>query len=520
MHNANSGELSSENELPDEMSIYPFESVRYFDATFPHGVRQLHSSDAHHALSNDVQRKIYLDLSPRTLLAAGAMVELMAANKVGHYVDFRPLEATYVTFMDYGLRYVPASRSDVFQNCFVTMLEKRLLMRYVKSVMAIPSVPIPSSSDEEAGGISFGEEMRLASLTDKLKTFINYGIALSTTDAADRTASEAREAIALYQRSLMCFGTRTPFLYTNYGSSELPQAFCRLSAVHGSTYVLRCGISGVITKPVSHTQDTQQIVRIITSDGEHVACKALVSTSSSLPSACIVDNSDDVHTGHLWRAICVLDSSIVVSSHQRLLVFVPKGTLGNETAGVRLRQLDSSVGVCPKGYFVLYAETVGIEGSESDVTNVLKSYVAFNNSGNEVRDHETSQAERCGVPECVKSNSNELKSDLSELPPSEDALLKPKVLWGAVYSKTVHKYPKLRSSMFSGLHLLAEGGAEADAEFCLKTSRMAFKTMMPEASFFVREEEQNEANLDKDNNRSVEPHGNARAAVDSTDSET
>lgn len=37
----------------------------------------------------------------------------------------------------------------------------------------------------------------------------------------------------------------------DYGAGELPQAFCRVAAVQGTLYVLRCGITAVLLDDAS-----------------------------------------------------------------------------------------------------------------------------------------------------------------------------------------------------------------------------------------------------------------------------
>ena len=61
-------------------------------------------------------------------------------------------------------------------------------------------------------------------------------------------AKPALEIIAkmqLYLDSMTRFaGMTSPFLYPLYGLGELPQAFARLAAVHGGTYMLNRGLEG------------------------------------------------------------------------------------------------------------------------------------------------------------------------------------------------------------------------------------------------------------------------------------
>lgn len=40
-----------------------------------------------------------------------------------------------------------------------------------------------------------------------------------------------------------------PYMIPDYGSSELPQAFCRVAAVHGAIYVLRCPSKSLLLSP-------------------------------------------------------------------------------------------------------------------------------------------------------------------------------------------------------------------------------------------------------------------------------
>jgi Rab GDP dissociation inhibitor len=42
---------------------------------------------------------------------------------------------------------------------------------------------------------------------------------------------------------------KSPYIYPLYGLGELPQAFARLSAIHGGTYMLDKPIDDIITDP-------------------------------------------------------------------------------------------------------------------------------------------------------------------------------------------------------------------------------------------------------------------------------
>jgi RAB protein geranylgeranyltransferase component A len=70
----------------------------------------------------------------------------------------------------------------------------------------------------------------------------------------------------------------TPFLVCLYGFSEFCQAFCRLSAVYGGTYMLR-------SQPHSLCIDRQrrELTSVDDSAGKQLKCKFLVANSIYFP---------------------------------------------------------------------------------------------------------------------------------------------------------------------------------------------------------------------------------------------
>lgn len=60
-------------------------------------------------------------------------------------------------------------------------------------------------------------------MTDDLLHFVLYSISMSTDDTS---CLEGVSRVKRFLNSLGRFG-KTPFLYSMYGSGEIPQAFCR-----------------------------------------------------------------------------------------------------------------------------------------------------------------------------------------------------------------------------------------------------------------------------------------------------
>src|SRR5260370_42453994 len=62
----------------------------------------------------------------------------------------------------------------------------------------------------------------------------------------NKPARPTYERIVLYTSSMARYG-KSPYIYPLYGLGELPQAFARLSAIYGGTYMLDKPIDEIVT---------------------------------------------------------------------------------------------------------------------------------------------------------------------------------------------------------------------------------------------------------------------------------
>ena len=189
-------------------------------------------------------RKFNLDLLPRLLFSRGSMVELLISSNVSRYTEFKSVSRV-LTLLDGSLVHVPSSRADVFQTRAVSVVEKRILMKFLTFCHDLPSM-----TEEEAGARiaqfkdrKYREFLKHEKLTDNLVHFVMHSIAMVGEDA---TTQEGLAATAKFLTSLGRFGGATPFLWSMFGAGELPQAFCRLCAVFGGTYFLGRKIEGIV----------------------------------------------------------------------------------------------------------------------------------------------------------------------------------------------------------------------------------------------------------------------------------
>lgn len=87
-------------------------------------------------------------------------------------------------------------------------------------------------------------------------------------------ALEVIQRMQLYSQSVCRYG-KSPYVYPLYGLGELPQAFARLSAVHGGTYMLH--------KPIDEIVIENGHVIGVKAEGEVARCKLVICDPTYAP---------------------------------------------------------------------------------------------------------------------------------------------------------------------------------------------------------------------------------------------
>ena len=118
----------------------------------------------------------------------------------------------------------------------------------------------------------------------------------------DKPARQAYQRIVLYTSSMARYG-KSPYIYPLYGLGELPQAFARLSAIYGGTYMLDKPIDEIVT------DDDGKFVGV-RSGSETVKAKQVIGDPSYFGSSSESGKLRVVEDGKVIRAICILKHPI------------------------------------------------------------------------------------------------------------------------------------------------------------------------------------------------------------------
>ncbi|KAL5990715.1 Rab GDP dissociation inhibitor beta [Asimina triloba] len=175
--------------------------------------------------------------------------------------------------------------------------------------------------------------------------FIGHALALHRDDCyLDEPALDTVKRMKLYAESLARFQGGSPYIYPLYGLGELPQAFARLSAVYGGTYMLN--------KPECKVEFNEEgKVRGVTSEGETAKCKKVVCDPSYLPNKATLQVRK---VGKVARAICIMSHPIpnTKNSHS-VQVILPQKQLGRRS-DMYLFCCSYSHNVAPRGKFIAF----------------------------------------------------------------------------------------------------------------------------------------------------------------------
>lgn len=447
--------------------------------------------------------RVILDLAARTVLAAGSLVDLLVKTGVGHYLSFRPIDATYLylpspssSSFAGGLQKVPASRSDVFRDKCLSIVEKRLLMRFLKSRTEVladgegqsgraENIVLPSDGVCKDSGMTFSEFLVNEKLTGNLCEFVRHCIAFVEDISPDNpdqvSAPNGCSAVRTYLNSLMRYQTPTPFLYPNHGAGEMCEAFCRLSAVHGGTFILRKEACAMVLVPTdseigteaSSCTSSEAVCGVVTTDGDLLRTRHIYLSNALCGGGAKANIA--ARTPTQWRFVCILTKSAFPQESPRVLSVFPRGCSGNVGATVRVLQMNSTVEMCPEGLFIVYAEVVGRDGSESDIAYALGKLVTFS-ADDEERFEDGLRKVRMGQS-VFDSN----------LPSSEDCE-RPIVAWSMWYAR--HEGEEncekegLGVDSVTGLSVVNDVAASVDAARAVAEAKRCFRLTRSSEEFF------------------------------------
>ncbi|XP_031838052.1 rab escort protein [Nomia melanderi] len=415
-------------------------------------------------------RKFNIDLAPKLLFARGELVELLISSNISRYAEFRSVSRV-ATFMDGKLTQVPCSRTDVFANKTVSLVEKRMLMKLLTSCM------VQGADSPEFDGFqekTFLEYLHTKNLTPIVQHYIVQAIAMATEKTSCRDGVNRTKH---FLNSLGRYGS-TPFLWPMYGSGELPQCFCRLCAVFGGVYCLKRQLDGVVI-------DNEKCKAII-SGKQRLTLKHLVVGQGHLPPEIVAFEGEQ----RISRGVFITDRSIMQGEKENLtLLYYPPEEPGQEP--VTLIELGPSTNACPQGLFMVHMTCKRTTNAKEDLAYVVNKFLraeTFDPLANRSSIHSHTQTVS---PDKRHLQEGEQENDKEEFAEN----IKPQVLW-SLYLNLPASDIKLNDSAPNNLHLCSGPDLDLDFDFAVNQAMSIFKAMYPDEDFLPRAPDPEEIVLD------------------------
>ncbi|XP_060791781.1 rab proteins geranylgeranyltransferase component A 1 isoform X2 [Neoarius graeffei] len=270
-------------------------------------------------------RRFNIDLVSKLLYSRGLLVDLLIKSNVSRYAEFKNI-GCILTCNNGKVEQVPCSRADVFGSKQLTVVEKRMLMKFLTFCLDY------EQHQEEFQEMPFLEFLKWKNLTENLQHFILHSIAMVSHDAP------AINGLKATQHFLRCLGRygNTPFLFPLYGLGEIPQCFCRCKAVI----------------------DTQ---------GQRISCSHFVVEDT------YIQDDQRIQTTYkqISRAVVITDRSILPSQSDQQISLVTVPPLEPSSPAVRMVELSSSSMTCMPGTYLVHLTCSSSGSAHEDLAPVV-----------------------------------------------------------------------------------------------------------------------------------------------------
>ncbi|CAH9075543.1 unnamed protein product [Cuscuta epithymum] len=301
-------------------------------------------------------RDYNVDMIPKFIMANGVLVRVLIHTDVTKYLSFKAVDGSFV-YSKRKVHKVPATDMEALKSPLMGLFEKRRARKFFIYVQNYDESDPKTHDGMDLTRVTCKELIGKFGLDDNTMDFIGHALALHRDDRyLDKPALDTVKRIKLYSESLARFQGGSPYIYPLYGLGELPQAFARLSAVYGGTYMLN--------KPECKVEFNEEGKVIgVTSEGETAKCKKVVCDASYLPGKV-------KKVGKVARAIAIMSHPIPnTNDSHSVQIILPQKQLGRKS-DMYVFCCSYTHNVAPKDKFIAFVST---EAETDDPETELKA---------------------------------------------------------------------------------------------------------------------------------------------------
>eukprot|EP01122_Echinamoeba_exundans_P004632 TRINITY_DN1473_c0_g1_i1.p1 TRINITY_DN1473_c0_g1~~TRINITY_DN1473_c0_g1_i1.p1 ORF type:complete len:442 (-),score=127.55 TRINITY_DN1473_c0_g1_i1:750-2075(-) len=293
-------------------------------------------------------RDYNVDLIPKFLMSQGNMVKILLHTDVTRYLEFKSVDGSYV-YVSKKIYKVPATEKEALGSSLMGLFEKYRFKNFLEYAVQFDEKDPKTFKGIDPHKTSGKDVLAKYDLDKGTVDFVGHAMALFTDDSfLSLPCLEFLARVKLYAESLSLavhrYNGRSPYLYPLYGLGDLPQAFARLAAIYGGTFMLN--------KPIDElVWDNGRVVGV-KSQGETAKAPIVICDPSYAP-----DRVKKV--GQVVRAICFLDHPIPnTDNSESCQIILPQSQVGRKN-DIYIFCVSSAHQVAAKGkYIVIVSSTV------------------------------------------------------------------------------------------------------------------------------------------------------------------
>lgn len=287
-----------------------------------------------------------IDLIPKFIMSDGLLVKALVHTKVSESLNFQLIGGSYV-YKGQKVDKVPCTAGEALKTSLVGFMEKRRLKSFLEKASEIIEDP-ENPKFAKYKPMTAYELMKDAGLDAGTMTFIGHAMALEPDDTyLQRSCQELLQKMQLYGNSITKFKDQnSPYLYPMYGLGDLPQAFARLCAVWGGTYMLNTPVDKILL------EDGKAVG--IESKGQKAYAKIIIGDPSYFAD---IPGKTKVN-GKIVRAICLMNHPPTKMKEKvdSGNIIIPQTEVGRKH-DIYICFTSSKQKVCPQGWFIALVST-------------------------------------------------------------------------------------------------------------------------------------------------------------------
>ncbi|KAG8835973.1 Rab GDP dissociation inhibitor alpha [Serendipita sp. 399] len=298
-------------------------------------------------------RDYAIDLIPKFIIASGELTKILVHTDVTRYLEFKQIAGSFV-YRDGKISKVPSTELEAVKSPLMGLFEKRRAKQFFEFLQNWkdddPATHQGRNLDTETMESIYG----YFKLEPGTQDFIGHAMALYLDDDyKKKPARPTYERIILYTSSMARWG-KSPYIYPLYGLGELPQAFARLSAIYGGTYMLDKKVDEIVLDKDGKFVGVRS--------GEEVAkAKQVIGDPSYFGAGDTGSGSGKVRvveTHKVVRAICILKHPIPgTEDSDSVQIVIPQNQVGRRN-DIYIAMVSSTHNVCAKDVFVAIVSTI------------------------------------------------------------------------------------------------------------------------------------------------------------------